>query len=137
MRLTYKRVGRRHGICRAKAPKYLSPQARAWWKKAIGQSKEASSQLSILALDHKEIVGFLRFNLSRASVDDIGTWVEPQWRRQGVALRMWKEAIALCRKVWDEAFVAAVTTSRAGEGLIRALRKEHKTCQFHIVHNVA
>lgn len=79
--------------------------------------KCGGADTAILAYHGKELVGFVRISVA----DNIaaGTWVAPKFRRQGLALRMWKRIL---QEVGDDTIdITAVT--RGGEKLVDSMIK--------------
>lgn len=75
----------------------------------------------VVAWRDDRLVGFFRYQRRPTYHHAWGTWVEASLRRHGIASTMWGMAIRRSR-IRD---LTVTTTSRAGNGLVRYVKKVH------------
>ena len=128
MRITH--VGPRHRICREDADQDKSlplPPSGFRLLKTCGEADGA-----VLAWEHGRIegwfiVGFFRYFLDKGNyLGASGTWVHPVFRRKGLALRLWDEAL---RKHLPYK-VGVRTISKGGRRLVATLKKKYPAIKF-------
>lgn len=76
----------------------------------------------MVAFQDKRVVGFFRYYLEslskhRLGIAAAGTWVHPDFRGQGLALRLWTAAVKSQKAVYR---VTATTVSPGGVALVKA-----------------
>ena len=92
----------------------ISPGARDFWDCAgLGEATHA-----VIATNRNQIVAFFRYYLEYRELNAAGTWVEPSWRRQGVATRMWKLAL----ETHGPSTVDAIEASDDGHAFLQAVK---------------
>lgn len=92
----------------------ISPAARGFWDWAgLGEATHA-----VLVTNRNKIVAFFRYYLEERELNAAGTWVEPSWRRQGIATRMWKLAL----ETHGPSRVDAIEASDDGHAFLQAVR---------------
>jgi len=73
----------------------------------------------VLAWDGKRMVGFFRyFRECEGTVNASGTWVDPAYRRRGIAKKMWNRLIAR-----RPSRVEVSTYTRGGRALVESIRR--------------
>ena len=93
------------------------------------------SDRSIVAYFDGRLVGFFRFNYqkrkgyNRLSAD--GTWVDPSFRRTGLARKMWERAF----KKYAINRVHVIVTTKAGLRFVDALQTVHSDIEFDVMEN--
>lgn len=86
-----------------------------------------------LAYDHNMLVGFFRYDRrlpigSWLSIHALGTWVDAQYRRHGVAAALWNLAIT----DYKATHFYVYASTRAGAAFARRMEREHKHVIFSI-----
>lgn len=87
------------------------------------------------------VVGLFRFNLDYVGLDDArtcvlraaGTWVDPEFRRQGVASMLWRSVIENLHPLpggVKHFRIACVPVTRAGAKFMEAMVREHGPAVF-------
>lgn len=129
MPLIIKLVPGRHFICREKCNKTLHPLIKKFWKSRHLNSTE--SDLAVIAIDNDQIVGFVRFMIGKYrwyySVGGLGTYILPQYRKKGLASKMWFKILDLEKP----GFVVVTLTSRNAKRLFQSLETKYKTIKFY------
>lgn len=130
MTIRLRRVDRLHPVCReiwdgATARSMGLPPSAFRFRKVYFLKGYADG--AIVAKDEGRLVGFLRYDrrIGSATLQAVGTWVDPEYRRQGIAERMWRHAV---RGVGIER-ISVYTATNAGRKLVKALSK--KLPQLH------
>jgi GNAT superfamily N-acetyltransferase len=125
--ITYKIVGSDHEICGHTCPASLPRRMHNFWKsRCLGSSHGA-----VIAYDGKKVIGFFRWDKSWKYMYGYGTYVLGKYRRQGVAVKLWKRAL---KKIKPRQ-VYVVITSYSGEALAFALKKKFPKHKWHIEEN--
>ncbi len=130
--ITYRIVGPRHKIPRA----IFSGLAKTFWADMLDPVPRA-----IVAFDDGEIVGWVRYEITgpRASVEyglgdqkvvlwAAGTWVEPEYRGQGISHVMWGKLM----QRYQPTYVKIRTITLGGRILSAALVRWFPEVSFEI-----
>lgn len=100
--------------------------------KAWGVTTEC--EYSVIATKGGKVAGVFRFSIERTVTSKkilfaSGTWVEPKYRKSGLAMAMWKKALKF------RAFVGAnvVITSAGGLSLVTKLARKRTDLEWEIL----
>jgi ribosomal protein S18 acetylase RimI-like enzyme len=119
------RVDRLHPVCRelwpgATARSMGLPPGAFRFRKVY--FLKGYSDGAIIAKDGGRLVGFFRYDrrVGSSTLQAVGTWVDPEYRRKGLAERMWRHAI---RGIGIKR-ISVYTATNAGAALVQALAKK-------------
>ena len=101
-------------------------QSSAWFARMRKRPAGGYANVSCVTLQNGIILGIVRINRRRDSFFDEGSWVDAPFRRQGLALRMWKKLIT---EYHPKHIVIAASTIE-GHYLTVALKKAYPSIRF-------
>ena len=120
-------VGSDHAVCRFikqhdTAKTMRLPPGAFRFRRYYGLQWEAAG--AVVATDSGRLIGFFRFDRRPNSsiLQAIGTWVDPEYRRIGLARRMWRRAVHHTKV----SRITVYTATRAGSALVRALADDRR-----------
>jgi len=93
--------------------------------KSLGDDK--ASHVTIVSPN----IGWFRFSIIGRFLAAQGTWINPSYRKQGYALRLWNRALSEFnpRKVW------VIAASKNGGNLIHSLENKHPHIKWIVAAN--
>lgn len=68
----------------------LPQDAEKWWNQ---WALDDPADVGCVATHQRQLVGFVRILLGDSWLSAAGTWVDPDHRRSGLALKMWKKVL--------------------------------------------
>lgn len=129
------------GVAPGYGTTYLDPHpdlpedARVFWETLALEACDGG----VLLREHGQLIGFCRYVTDMdakslktcVALSMAGTWVDAEHRRQGHARAMWARVL---RELPTFARVNAVTVSRGGSALVRALKQAWPKLTFTVEH---
>lgn len=102
----------------------LSEDAKRFWKKWGLYACDGA----VVATEAGKVVGFFRYftHGKGGAITTAGTWVDPRYRNQGLALRLWKPVMT--QKNLKTVYF--VTVSRGGRRLVAAAARIYPRIRF-------
>lgn len=100
------------------------PMHRSGYEFLLEHCAGTSADYVVVATSNRRIVGFFRFEAdsygnSKPTMFTSGTWVDPKYRRRGIATTMWRRAIDFAQPV----AITTSVTSEEGEQLVLRLKE--------------
>ena len=90
--------------------------------------KYLQANVACVAKDGREVVGFVRVEQSRNSIQAAGTWVHPKYRKNGLALKMWQRMLKHTKPRKVECYIA----SKNGYKLIKHIASVHPDIRWSL-----
>lgn len=122
-----RKLNKEHYLCKGqynrfyetKPSKRLSIGAKRFWNKYDFNSCSGAYG----AFENGKLIGFVRF--SKSAYDNTmyacGTYIEPNYRRKGIAKILWSKFVKLAKR--EEKCIEVCTASRGGRALIKSTKK--------------
>lgn len=130
MMVRFEHVRRPHFLLKAKAPQHL-PLTWVFWEHLIPASKGIVVWCACdTCWEHPyaaELIGFLRYAGTR-NLSELGTWVHPDFRREGIAMDLWDDLV----RVESPRSIHATTVTKPGKKFLATLRKRHPAIKWHV-----